>query len=141
MSKLPVTVGFIFPNGRLLETGGRGHCKTAMRYIMENNLVNEFNQYNGAEDDFLIEQLGAAKVAQCLGNFYLFLPKGHGWYLEEIKWIYRKAGYTIKYCHKLLAYEGIENRYSPNDYNRTVCQKVKTDGKIVYTYNPNRIGD
>lgn len=66
--KLPVIAGFIFPNGKRIETAGIGHCKMALRYIMDNNLLKQYKDSNLAEDDFLIEKLGCAKIAMYCGK-------------------------------------------------------------------------
>mgnify|MGYP000190471879 CR=1 FL=1 len=142
MKKVPLVVGFIFPNGRFIQTGGIGHCRCAMRYIIDNNLYEKFKESNCTEDDFLIEYLGVAKVAHWRGMAYLFLPKHSNWYISEIKKIYEKAGYKIFYCHNS-ANINIEKELIVNTmpYNQTVCKKVDESGEIIYTYNPNRIGD
>lgn len=37
---LPVTTGFIFPDGSHISTGTEGHCKSAYKYIQKHNLQN-----------------------------------------------------------------------------------------------------
>lgn len=143
MGKVPLAVGFIFPDGSFIQTGGIGHCKCAMRYIIDNNLEEDFKKAYCAEDDYLIEYLGAAKITKWRGTAYMFLPKHYGWYLNEMKKIYMQAGYKIKFCHNsvhiIIDNEPISYIIS---YNKTVCKKIdRTTGKIIYCYNPNRNGD
>lgn len=40
---LPVTTGFIFPDGSHISTGTEGHCKSAYKYIQKHNLQKQFN--------------------------------------------------------------------------------------------------
>lgn len=144
--KLPVIAGFIFPNGKRIETAGIGHCKMALRYIMDNNLLKQYKDSNLAEDDFLIEKLGCAKIAMYCGKKYIYIPQNHNWYIAQIKKIYADAGYEVRYYYN--TFYTIENMYKEYDcykgcfpYNQTVVPKVLKNGEIVLSYNPKRIGD
>lgn len=95
--KLPVIAGFIFPNGEKIETAGIGHCKMALRYILEHNLLQQYETSKLAEDDFLIEKLGAAKIAMYRGKKYIYVPYHHNWYISQIKEIYSQSGYEVHY--------------------------------------------
>lgn len=141
---IPVNTGFIFPNGSYLDTGSAGHCKCAYKYIEEHNLQNEFQRYNGAADDFLIERLGAMKICHYRFKHYIYMPRNCGWYMKQVKKMYEREGYIVKDCYmqdititldeQLLITRG----YS---YNQTVVKTLDSNGNVVYIYNPLREGD
>lgn len=139
---LPVITGFIFPDGTILETGGEGHCKCAYRYIVEHNLQEYFKDYTGECDDFLIERLGAIKVCHYRSQHFLYMPNYNNWYYKKIKEIYIKRGYKILYLRSNIIMDVFcfmtSGEYS---YNATVVKDVNENGKIIYKYNPKRIGD
>ncbi len=136
---LPTTAGFIFPNGEILDSGSAGHCKTAFRYIRERGLLKSFNDSKfDAEDDFLIFYLGAVKVCHYLGRHYLYVPRPHNEYIEEVARLYEKNNYSIKYISigntEAASFKTID--LSRKSYNSTVIETP--DG---YIYNPRRSGD
>lgn len=140
---LPVTTGFIFPNGEIINTSGKGHCKCANKYIVDHNLQKEFELYEGQPDDFLIDRLGVAKVCHYCGKHYIYLPKIVGIFLNEMRKLYKKHGYVVKYYFRNSTrefnYKIFNNKlYS---YNQTVIKDFDSNGNIVYKYNPLRIGD
>lgn len=140
--KIPIAVGFIFPNHELLQAAGIGHCKVARRYIADNNADSMFEESSLAEDDFLIEYFGAVKVAMYCGKKYIYIPKNHGWYIEKISKMYISEGYIPICLANNCIYGQTENLFDYSDnYNKTVVKVVLRDGSVVYAYNPNRIGD
>ena len=141
---LPVTTGFIFPDGSHISTGTEGHCKSAYKYIQKHNLQKQFNSYVGSADDFLIERLGAMKICHYRFKNYVYMPRNCGWYIKKIRNMYEKEGVIIKDCYmqeikidldeQILITQG----YS---YNQTVIKTLTPDGRIIYAYNPARNGD
>lgn len=141
---IPVKTGFIFPNGIFIETGGIGHRRCADRYIVENNLTEELKEYGGESDEFLIEKLGAIKICQYSGKKYVYITKKYGWYMNEIISMYKKEGYTIIDCYiQDISIETTNEEYLNNyySYNQTLVQTVDEHGKVLYKYNPRKIGD
>lgn len=140
---LPVNTGFIFPNGRCLNTSSIGHCKSAHKYILEHNLQKEFESFKGQPDDFLIERLGAAKVCHYYGKHYIFLPNIVGIYINEIRKLYQKENYIVKYSyiHKSKEFDNRIFNEIGYSYNQTVIKDLDVNGDIIYKYNPLRIGD
>lgn len=144
MNKLPIITGFILPDETFIESSGIGHNKVAFRYIVDNKLIKEFDASNLAEDDFMIEKLGAAKVAVYRGKKYIYLPKNHNWYLSQIKKMYVNAGYEVHYVHKSFCIATVkfeEKNKKINPYNKTVVQKRMSNNSAILCYNPIRIGD
>lgn len=144
---LPVTTGFIFPDGTILDAGIKGHRRTAFRYIVEHNFLDEYNQYEekigGREDDFLIECLGAAKVCHYCFVHYIYVPKLHGTYIDSIEKLYKTAGYKVCYYSRNIELNisvAVKN-FQINSYNQLVVCGVDKYGKKCYMYNPNRTGD
>lgn len=145
---LPVTTGFIFPNGAMLETDGTGHRKNASIYIRESGLMEKYKQYvektSGGEDEYLIEVLGAVKVCHYCGTHYLYVPRLHGDYIDYIVKKYEQAGYSIKYfntCIGLHVNVPTKSKIINKGYNQTIVTLIGLDGKKYYAYNPNREGD
>lgn len=143
---LPVTTGFIFPDGTKLDTGTKGHRKIALRYIKEYGLLDKYNAYEqkrgGGEDDFLIEVLGAVKVCHYNGAHFIYVPKLHGMYIDSIEKKYKKAGYNVQYYSPIACnVEVTLTVTSGTPYNRTVVMGVNEYGDKCYIYNPNREGD
>lgn len=146
---LPVSTGFIFPDGKLLDTGSKGHNRCAYRYIMDNNLIDAFSAYEretgGEEGEFLIECLGAVKVCHYNGQHFLYVPRMQGDIIKAAIKKYKKAGYKIVYFNKqwiynepIMALSSLDNRYP---YNQIVIEVKMPNGEKYMTYNPRRIGD
>lgn len=144
---LPVTTGFIFPDGFLLETGGIGHRKMAFRYIVQHGLQKKYYKYEqekgGGEDEFLIDVLGAVKICHYCGVHYMYVPKLHGIYIDSIEKIYRNAGYKVLYynTNTVENLKVLVSNININSYNLTVVQGIDENGKKCYMYNRNREGD
>ena len=144
--KLPVIAGFIFPNGERIETAGIGYCKMALKYIVDNNLLKQYEEANIAEDDFLIEYLGCVKIAMYRGKKYIFIPQIVNWYIAQITKVYKDSGYKVIACYK--TFYTLDNNHKEYDYctgcfsyNQLVIPKVLKNGKVIFQYNPKRIGD
>ena len=145
---LPVTSGFIFPNGFTLESNGSGHRKAAAAYIRENGLREKFKDYEkktfGGEDEFLLDVIGAVKVCHYCGVHYLYVPRVHNEYIEYIAQKYDAAGYKIKFndsCMVLNVNEFFKKKITRDGYNKTVITRKDARGASYYIYNPNRDGD
>ena len=142
--KLPVITGFILPNGERIETVGVGHCKKAREYFQTHGFWKNYLKSNLAEDDYMIEKLGAAKVAMYYGKKYIYVPNHHNWYISQIKDIYEDCGYEVHYVHGCV-YNSDNCFFCESSckfpYNQLIIPVVLTNGKIVYAYNPERIGD
>ena len=144
---LPVTTGFIFPDGTLLDSGTKGHRKMAFRYIVEHDFLEEYNDYEqkngGGEDDFLIDVLGAVKICHYCGVHYIYVPKLHGSYIDSIEKLYRYAGYKVFYYYTdtVANLKVSISYYKITSYNQLVVQGIDENGKKFYMYNPNREGD
>lgn len=144
---LPVTTGFIFPDGTNLDSGTKGHRKTAYRYIVDHNFLKTFNEYerktSGGEDDFLIECLGAVKICHYCGVHYIYVPKLHGTYIDSIEKLYKTAGYKVCYYSTNISLSisvSVQN-LNVTSYNQTVVCGIDNYGEKCLIYNPNRIGD
>ena len=144
---LPVITGFIFPNGTVLDAGTKGHRKIAFRYIVDNNLLKKYDKYEqeigGREDDFLIECLGAVKICHYFGVHYIYVPKLHGSYIDDIEKLYKSEGYKVCYyrANYHLNISVTNKKEFVNSYNQTVVCSIDKYGKKCYIYNPNRKGD
>lgn len=147
---LPVSTGFILPNGTRLETDSTGHRKCAERYIREHGLKERYKAYeqetSGGEDEFLVDVLGALKVCHYCGIHYLYVPKIPNEYKEYVITVireYKKKNFHIKYlnsCVEIEIHISEKVRSTSKGYNRTVMETIE-NGKKRYIYNPNRIGD
>lgn len=141
-NELPVIAGFILPNREILDAAGIGHCKVAREYLVNHKLYDRFLQTNmSAEDDYLIECLGAIKVAVYRGLKYIYIPQIHGWYLDMISKLYIGQGFKPLYMNTKYSCEKEYDNYDGLDYNRTVVRRVTINGKVEYCYNPLRKGD
>ena len=144
---LPVYIGFIFPDGTILDSGTKGHRKAAYRYIVDNNFLEKYNKYeeetSGGEDDFLIEVLGAVKICHYCGRHYIYVPKLHGTFIDRMEKLYKNAGYKVCYLSTniSLSVSVTVKNLNVTSYNRTVVCGMDKYGKKRYIYNPNRIGD
>jgi len=144
---LPVTSGFIFPNGFTLESNGSGHRKAAAAFIRERGLREKFDEYekktHGGEDEFLIDVIGALKVCHYSGVHYLYVPRVHNEYIEYIAQKYDAEGYQIKinYSDMVLNINKFFKKLTSDGYNKTVITRKDSRGASYYIYNPNREGD
>ena len=148
---LPVKTGFIFPDGRTLDTGTIGHDKCAYRYIEANKLTKAFDAYKrevgGESSDFMIESLGCLKVAHYSGVHYVYVPRmRRSALLTPIIKKYKRSGYNIVYVGKEWIYntKTAETRTIIREsfsYNQTLVPIVNKEGNTIYLYNPLRNGD
>ena len=140
--ELPVIAGFILPNRVILQAAGIGHCKVAREYLEKVGLYGEYRKSNvSAEDDYLIEYLGAIKVAAYRGVRYIYIPRIHGWYLNQIAKMYIRNGFKPLYMNANYSCDKADLDCSDSNYNTTVIRRVTADGKVEYCYNPLRNGD
>ena len=163
MAVLPFAAGFILPNAVKLVASGRGHDRVAREHIEEHEELSAkclelkektrigksvFKIYS--DEDFLIEIMGAMKVATYGyydGRKLVYIPKYHNWYIEKMACMYEDAGYKVN--DKL--YTGIysqEENYIVHctkvqifSYNKTVVPQMQEGGSIQFIYNPARDGD
>ncbi len=141
-NELPVIAGFILPNHEILNAAGIGHCRIARDYLYKNNLYDRFLQSNiCAEDDYLIECIGAIKVAAYRGLRYIYIPRIHGWYLDEISKLYINRDFKPLYMDTKYSCEKEYDYYDGLEYNRTVVKRATINGTVEYCYNPLRNGD
>lgn len=144
---LPVTSGFIFPNGIILESNGSGHRKTAAEFIRKNGLREKYREYerktSGGEDEYLTYALGAVKACHYCGVHYLYVPRVHNDYIESIVKKYKDEEYTIKILDSCMSLDVKVQKVQTSDdgYGRTVTSRKDVNGMTYYIYNPNRVGD
>lgn len=144
------TIGFVLPNQDTIDAGGIGHCKAAREYINSHGLYEKYINANvSAEDEFLIENCGAVKVAVYRGVRYLYVTNLQSWYTKQIVKLYKQKGYEIcilTFTFNSILKEGQEIKHEEErnciyNYSKTVVKTVKSDGTIQYMYNPEREGD
>ena len=138
---LPVTSGFIFPNGEILGNNENGHRKTAEEYLAKKGLTEDFNRYRretcGGEDEYLVDVLKAAKIWHRWGQHWLYIPRLHGENIKQYIDEYKSNGYTIKNDDN----DPEEIQIIKSKYNQTVVEYTDEDGNKYYAYNPNKDGD
>lgn len=164
MAVLPFVAGFFLPNAVKLVSSGRGHDLVAREHIEENEELSakclELKEKTRigksvykiySDEDFLIEIMGAMKVATYGyygGRKLVYIPKYHNWYIEEMTCTYEKAGYIVDDEIYTGIYSREENYIVHHrakvrifSYNKTVVPEVQEDGSIKLIYNPERDGD
>jgi len=147
---LPITIGFIFPDGRMIDaSGGRGHNKAAIRYILKNKELNQACIKSGLNDqDFLMYMLGAAKICAYSGIRYIYVPYIHNEYIRNMKDLYEQHGFKVvyfssRYCDKISSDSIVDFKLDIQNlkYTPQVVHIKDPEGNTLYCYNPNRIGD
>ena len=146
---LPIYRGYILPNGSIIDaSGGIGHTRAAMRYINAHpTLLAEFKKSKEDNDeDFLMKVCGAVKICAYGGQQYIYVPYMHGPYVSSIKGLYEMYGFKVIYfssyfCENL-SEESIKLcSLQIKEYTPQIVWRKDPQGRTVYFYNPNRIGD
>ena len=144
-SKLPIRTGFILSDkysDNIIEFYN-GHRDTAWRYLLQHNLIEEYKKSEiSAEDDYLVEHLGAMKLYHSTFKEHkdlVYVRRQSDPYINRMIKLYEEEGWKIVYCNVINEeLEGDQKRTEKivDDYNLTV---IWINGK--YMYNPKRIGD
>lgn len=90
-------IGFILRDGTYLPSSGEGHERTAMRYIIDHGLLQEANAYGRSDVDFLVQKLGAIRLAAALGEFYLEATRDTIIRYKSLVKEFEKNGYIVTY--------------------------------------------
>ena len=144
-SKLPIRTVFILSDkysDNIIEFYN-GHRDTAWRYLLRHNLIEEYRKSGiSAEDDYLVERLGAMKLYHSIFKGHkdlVYVKRQSDPYIKRMIKLYEEEGWTIVYCNVISEEsEGNQRKAGKiiDDYNQSV---IWINGN--YMYNPKRIGD
>ena len=137
-----IRIGFIIFNNdwkREIPTKD-GHRKTAYNWIVENKLLDVYNNVVGSnniydEEDFLIEYVGAIKLYASRGTFYCRIPRIYSPEKSYVKRYYSMLGYKI-ISDGIYDEEKTKVKTLTYQYNKTV---VRSNSRLIY--NPLKDGD
>lgn len=137
---LPIRIGFILSDGRILEKG-RSHRHAAAEYLKKTGQEKDYlNSDFSAEDDYLVLKLGAIRLYCTGGTNYCYCTNYT--YREKYRIIkaYKEAGYKLIVANFEEAYEEppLIASDEKREYNR---QFIWNSSLGKYTYNPIRIGE
>lgn len=143
MSNQSIRIGFVIINENYkteLESEN-GHRRTAFKWIVENNLKEEYYKVLGKngiydEEDFLMEYIGAIKLYAYGGNLYCAIPRVLNICKKNIENYFEKLGYKI-INNGIYSEEKTKVKILKNDYNKTIIKKFNKE----YMYNPLKDGD